>query len=994
VGTTVNRGSEWRRWEPHIHAPGTVLNNQFGGSNAWTNYLTALETATPKIEAIAVTDYYITDTYEEVLRQRLARRLPDVQLIFPNIEVRLDVAARSGFVNLHLLVSPEAPDHLVEVRRILTRLQFNAHSDRFDCTREELIRLGKRADPTITDDQSALAHGATQFKVNFAQLREVFSESDWAKKNILIAVAGGADDGTSGMRQAADATLRQEIERFSHIIFASSQAQREFWLGQRSVTVDELRARYNGCKPCLHGSDAHDQLATGQPVGDRFSWIKGALTFDALRQACIDPGGRAYVGAEPPHRAMPSQVISQVEISDAPWAVTPTIPLNPGLVAIVGARGSGKTALTDVIAAGSDAIVWPASNADENISPSFLVRARTLISNAKVTLTWGGGNTITRSLDGHDANGPLAYPRARYLSQQFVEELCSSNGASEGLVQEIERVIFEAHPEEQREGATNFAELLESRITRFQQSRQREAEAIASISDRIAEELEKEGFVAALKQQTAQKRSLIAGYNADLAKLVIKGTEAQVNRHVELSQAAQRLNGGLQGFSNQRRIFLTLQDEVSNMRATKAPEMLREVQARFPGSGLNAAQWDEFLLVYKGDVDKALSGYIVWVDQEIAKINGVPPPLGDPNVPLIADGEDLATVELATIKAEMARLEQFISADTIIRNQYTLLSSRIAQENNALKTLEMRLTDAQGAAARRKALQIEREASYGRVFDAIISEQNVLVTLYAPLMARLANSPGTLRKLRFSVSRVVDANAWADLAENELIDCRKSGPFYGRGSLTARANSELKPTWETGSAIEIQSAMANFIGKYWKDLLKHAPYVPTQKMEFRTWLKQFAQWLFSTDHITVRYEISYDGVDIRKLSPGTRGIVLLLLYLALDDADDRPLIIDQPEENLDPKSVFDELVSLFITAKAKRQVIMVTHNANLVINTDADQIIIASAGSHPTGGLPPITYVASGLEDANIRKAVCDILEGGEQAFRERARRLRVRLDR
>jgi ABC-type multidrug transport system ATPase subunit len=186
--------------------------------------------------------------------------------------------------------------------------------------------------------------------------------------------------------------------------------------------------------------------------------------------------------------------------------------------------------------------------------------------------------------------------------------------------------------------------------------------------------------------------------------------------------------------------------------------------------------------------------------------------------------------------------------------------------------------------------------------------------------------------------------------------------------------------------------MANFITKYWKSLLKHAPYDPTQKLEFRAWLKQFAQWLFGTDHITVRYEIAYDGVDIRNLSPGTRGIVLL--YLALDDADDRPLIIDQPEENLDPKSVFDELVSLFTMAKTKRQVIMVTHNAYLVINTDADQIIIASAGPHPAGGLPAITYDAGGLEDANIRKEVCNILEGGEDAFRERARRLRVRLER
>jgi AAA domain, putative AbiEii toxin, Type IV TA system len=990
----LSRGSEWRRWDPHIHAPGTVLNNQFGGSNPWGSYLTTLEALTPKIEAVGVTDYYVTDTYEEMIRQKTAGRLPDVRLIFPNIEVRLDVAAKSGFVNLHLLVSPEDPNHLAEVGRILTRLQFHAHDDCFDCTRDGLIRLGKRADSKITDDRKALAHGATQFKVNFDQLRKVFRESDWAKKNILVAVAGNEADGTSGVRQAADATLRQEIEKFSHIIFASSEAQREFWLGLRSVTVQELRTRYNGCKPCLHGSDAHDQPSTGRPTSDRFSWVKGALSFDALRQACIDPAGRAFVGAEPPRHALPSQVISRVEITNASWAATPIIPLNPGLVAIIGARGSGKTALVDVIAAGCDAITWPAEDADESISPSFLVRARMLMGNAQVSLTWGGGNTIGRALDGSNSSDPSAYPRARYLSQQFVEELCSSKGASERLVREIERVIFEAHPEDSLEGAMNFEELLESRIARFQQSRRREDEAIAAISDRIAEELEKEGLVTVYDQQAAQKRTLIAGYNADLGKLVVKGTELQAKRHAELSRASEALNAKIQSLSSQRRTFLTMQDEVRNMRATKGPEMLRQLQARHPGSGLGAAQWDDFMLVYKGDVDKALAGYVVWADEEIVKINGVPLPPGDPNVALVADGEDLTTVQLATIRAEMERLERFISADTIVRNQYGALSTRIAQENIALKTLETRLTDAQGATTRRKALQTEREASYGRVFDAIVSEQNSLVALYAPLMDRLSRSSGTLRKLSFSVSRVVDADAWGRRAEDELIDCRRSGPFNGRGSLIKLANSELKPAWETGSAAAVQAAMAGFITKYWKDLLAHAPYVPTQKQEFRIWLRKFAKWLFSTDHISVRYEIVYDGVDIRKLSPGTRGIVLLLLYLALDDADDRPLIIDQPEENLDPKSVFDELVSLFITAKTKRQVIMVTHNANLVVNTDADQIIIAGAGPHPAQGLPAISYVAGGLEDADIRRAVCDILEGGEDAFRERARRLRVRLER
>jgi len=101
-----------------------------------------------------------------------------------------------------------------------------------------------------------------------------------------------------------------------------------------------------------------------------------------------------------------------------------------------------------------------------------------------------------------------------------------------------------------------------------------------------------------------------------------------------------------------------------------------------------------------------------------------------------------------------------------------------------------------------------------------------------------------------------------------------------------------------------------------------------------------------------------------------------------------------PYHGAHPKSVFEELVRLFLDAKNKRQVILVTHNANLVVNTDADQIIVAQAGPHSPGELPPISYLSGGLESAHIRKAVCDILEGGERAFQERARRLRVRLER
>jgi ABC-type cobalamin/Fe3+-siderophores transport system ATPase subunit len=149
----------------------------------------------------------------------------------------------------------------------------------------------------------------------------------------------------------------------------------------------------------------------------------------------------------------------------------------------------------------------------------------------------------------------------------------------------------------------------------------------------------------------------------------------------------------------------------------------------------------------------------------------------------------------------------------------------------------------------------------------------------------------------------------------------------------------------------------------------------------------FADWFFSTDHIQLRYGLKYDGTDLHLLSPGTRGIVLLILYLAIDTADDRPLVIDQPEENLDPRSVYQVLRNYFRDARQRRQVLLVTHNANLVVNTDADQVIVAASSRQSGGGLLSFSYTAATIEDSAIRRHVCELLEGGEQAFREREHR-------
>jgi hypothetical protein len=94
-----------------------VLNDQFKGIDSWERYLEALETRTPQIKAVGITDYYSTETYERVVEAKHSGGLTGCELIFPNVEIRLSVGTVKGkWVNLHLLVSSDDPNHVNELK--------------------------------------------------------------------------------------------------------------------------------------------------------------------------------------------------------------------------------------------------------------------------------------------------------------------------------------------------------------------------------------------------------------------------------------------------------------------------------------------------------------------------------------------------------------------------------------------------------------------------------------------------------------------------------------------------------------------------------------------------------------------------------------------------------------------------------------------------------------------------------------------------------------
>ncbi|MCH3755981.1 hypothetical protein LZC13_10210, partial [Campylobacter coli] len=161
---------------------------------------------------------------------------------------------------------------------------------------------------------------------------------------------------------------------------------------------------------------------------------------------------------------------------------------------------------------------------------SVLARASELLAGNSVRLTWGDGTTDTRPLDGSYDPDASDYPKARYLSQQFVDGLCSADGMTDALLAEVERVVFDAHDATSRDGAVDFQDLLEARVSRHRLAREREEEALISLSDRIGSEIEKTKGVAALAKQVEDKRQTVARYTADRARLVSKGTEERAER--------------------------------------------------------------------------------------------------------------------------------------------------------------------------------------------------------------------------------------------------------------------------------------------------------------------------------------------------------------------------------------------------------------------------------------------------------------------------------
>ncbi|MDE0314670.1 MAG: ABC transporter [Candidatus Poribacteria bacterium] len=141
----------------------------------------------------------------------------------------------------------------------------------------------------------------------------------------------------------------------------------------------------------------------------------------------------------------------------------------------------------------------------------------------------------------------------------------------------------------------------------------------------------------------------------------------------------------------------------------------------------------------------------------------------------------------------------------------------------------------------------------------------------------------------------------------------------------------------------------------------------------------FLTW-FPGDNLEVTY--GADRHRIQQGSPGQKTAALLAFILSYGD---EPLLLDQPEDDLDNELIYDLIVKQLRDTKSKRQVIVVTHNANIVINGDAEMVFPLHIVCTETR----IRHAAN-IQEKKVRDAICNIIEGGEKAFEQRYKRIHL----
>ena len=266
-----NKGSIWRKWDLHIHTPGTKKEDPFKGSNLdekWTEYVKTINESDEEISVVGVTDYVSIDNYFKFKdlseKGEITKKF---DLIIPNLEFRISpVTGKQTPINIHFLFNPEI-DRDIE-SRFLSKLKFPFQGSEYSASKQELIRLGRafNNDPNL-DEEASLKAGVEQYVLSFDSVKKVLEADQDLRNNTVVVVSNKSNDGVTGVVKQSDfftsggisqlEATRRAIYQFTDAIFSSAPSDISYFLGNGADDPKTVIEKCGSLKACLHGCDAH-----------------------------------------------------------------------------------------------------------------------------------------------------------------------------------------------------------------------------------------------------------------------------------------------------------------------------------------------------------------------------------------------------------------------------------------------------------------------------------------------------------------------------------------------------------------------------------------------------------------------------------------------------------------------------------------------------------------------------------------------------------------
>lgn len=1015
------RGSEWRKWDLHIHTPASFhwdgqrfSSDPYSPENAplVDQMINAMNEAEPSV--FAIMDYWTFDGWF-ALKHRLSQ--PDApqleKTVFPGIELRL-MAPMKGRLNAHVLFSDKIDNQdLIDFKSNL-KLEFPGQDVR-NLSNSALIEYARfvasdklrhhslDADQVKNDEAYALKAGSIIAEINCESYKQAIIK---VKNNQAIGfMPFDTSDGLTSIQRNEHYAYVLGLFKTSPIFETRNIGMWEAFSGieterNKEWIKDFQSALNNTPRLAISGSDAHsfigvdgdnDRRGYGDYPSGKATWIKANPTFEGLQQAIKEPSKRSFIGEQPPKRKLfydnKSLFINTLKINKVDnstltdkWLDQTELNLNPDLIAIIGNKGSGKSALADIAAL--------LGNSKQSHHFTFLKQNRFRGKTGEpakhfaARVMWADGQELDKNLSENPATENVEL--VKYIPQGHFEELCNAHvsGTSDAFEKELRAVIFSHADDTIRLGALDFDQLIDQqentlriRLDDLRGELHKINRQLHTIESQMSVDSRK-----AVVEQIGQQQRLLDEHEKikpeEISKPTDKLSEDQQQASDKLAEISVRIEENKASEKNS-------QAELTQLAAKK--KAYKNIRDQI---GLVKRSIYQFIQEIEGD------SKLIGIDSE--KIIRL-----EINEELIEKAEAMVLAREQEVRLNIQQLE--LDRQTFIDSQMPLSTLLNGPQQayqrylDALKSWEEKRNGLQGAIEipesllglkerlnqldqlpeQRIELQNKRLELTREIFNILEEQRNNREELFKPVQ-QLIQSNNLIRdeyKLQFKA----ELDSTPTLISNQLFSLVKqaSGKFRGE----AESILVIKELIDKNN-LNTKAGLSGFVTELHNMLEQTA----SGQIGINSLLRkdrssnEVYDFLYGLEYLKPRYTLMFQDAQIEQLSPGQRGALLLIFYLLVDKGN-TPIILDQPEENLDNETIVSLLVPVLHEAKQKRQIIMVTHNPNLAVVCDAEQIIHCEFDRKNGHS---ISYTSGAIESGDINRKVVDVLEGTMPAFDNR----------